>query len=205
LNDSNDEQTVKELLSTVNIVLRMYFDVRRQRRQNELDLANKQSALVAEFEKLDQPLSEREAELAASLREQLIPNRVRLLTGKLKSFATTYGSVSWVQKRETLKVIDPKGLEKMARRDRKLGMLGKFVREWKHDAKKVAVWLKANPDQAKRYEPFVKRDGGYDELFVQSNDAYIKEFDPNRLTDKSVNLGPVDDNKDAEDNASPDA
>lgn len=194
VSDTNEEpQPVKELRQSINQTLREYFDVRRQRSQNQLDLANKQSALVAEFEKIDKPLGEREDALAATIRQLVIPNRLLLLTGKLRSFAGTYGNVAFKKKAETLKITDAAGFEKQARRDGNLKRLGKFVRTWKPTMKVVTEWLKSNPDQAKRYDPFVERGGGFDELFVQSNDAYITEFDPNRLTVKSVNLGPAED------------
>lgn len=203
MNDSNEEnQSVKDLAQAIGQSLREYFDVRRQRSQNRLDLANQQTALVAEFEKIDKPLGEREDALASKIRQQVIPNKVLLLSGKLKSFATTYGSVSFKKKAETTKIVDAAGFENQARRDGNLKRLGKFVRTWKPDIKAVAAWLKSNPDEAKRYEPFIERGGDFDELLVQSNAAYIKEFDPNRLTEKAINLGPVDDK--VEDEASDD-
>jgi phage host-nuclease inhibitor protein Gam len=194
---------ISELLGSVNEALREYFDVRRQRAENALAQQKEQDVLTAKYSELDKPLAEREAELGAKLRELLVPNKAMLLTGKLRSFKTTFGIVSYKQKAETTKVVDVNGLRKQARKDGKLTTLGEFTRTWKpKKIKDIQAWLKANPKLAAKYLPFLESSGGFDELFVKPDTAYFTEYDTNRLTNESVNLGRADD---AEDDKSPDA
>jgi hypothetical protein len=196
------EDPTASLLKKINKTLRKYFDVRRQRAEHKLTHDKKLAKLKTKFDQVDQPLATLEAELAAKLRGLIIPNRVKLIIGKRKAFATTFGVVSFSKKPLSFKVTDPKGLEKLARKERRLNKLGKFVRTWKHNAKSIDTWLKADPEAAARYAAFVEKTGDYDELFVQPTDPYLTQFDPDQLTAKSVNLGPApDDVKDE----SPDA
>lgn len=204
MTDSNEpNEGIKQLLTQVNVALREFFDVRRQRAENALAQQKAQDALTAKYSELDQPLAEREAELGSRLRELLVPNKAKLLTGKLRSFKTTFGIVSYKQKAETTKVIDAEGLRRQAKKDGKLTTLGEFTRTWKpKKIKDIQAWLKDNPKLAAKYLPFLDTDGGFDELLVKPDTAYFTEYDTNRLTNHSVNLGRADDN---EDDKSPDA
>lgn len=188
------DTTDKKLTSVVQAIgetLKKYFDVRRERAMLKLKHDKKVAKATAKFQEADEPLGKLEAELLLELRALIIPNKMILLSGKLKSFATAFGSVSFAHKTEAYRVTDPKGFEQKARKERRLTLLGKFVRTWKPDAKKIDKWLRTDPYAVKRYEPFVEKVGGYDELFVQPNDVYLTDYDPNRLTARSVNLGPA--------------
>lgn len=195
------EDPVTSLRRQIGTTLKQYFDVRRQRAELKLDHEKKQRKLTEKYEKKDAPLGTLEAELAATLRALVIPNELVLITGRLRSFAARYGNVSFKKKAVSTKIVDPAGFERQARKDRLLTKLGKFVRTWKPDSKAAIAWLQANPVPATKYEPFLERDGGYDELFVRPNEPYLTEFDPNQLTVKAVNLGRTDNSQDE----SPDA
>jgi hypothetical protein len=198
--DSDKKAPPMELLGKINDSLRAYFDVRRQRSELRLAQQKEQDALAAKYDELDKPLSAQEAELASTLRSLLVPNKAILLTGKLRSFKTTFGIVSYKQKAETTKVINADGLRKQAKKDGKLTTLGEFTRTWKpKKIKDIQAWLAANPKSAPKYAPFLETDGGFDELFVKPDTAYFTEFDPNKLTNSSVNLGLAEN----EDNTSP--
>lgn len=194
----------KKFFKTLSQTLKEFFDVRRERAANTLKLEKKQAKLSDKFARLDEPLAQREEELAEVLRALLVPNKFRLLTGKLRSFKTTYGEVSYSKKKETTSITDAKGLEKQARKDGNLGALGKFTRTWKPVLTNVVSFMETKPQSVtKKYEPFLAYDGGYDELFVKPNEPYIKEFDPDRLSVSRVPLGPSPD-PDSQDE-SPDA
>ncbi|MGB3946187.1 MAG: hypothetical protein WBK76_05120 [Candidatus Saccharimonadales bacterium] len=171
--------------------LRKYFNVRRQRAELKLDYEAKKAKLDKKFSQEDEPLGKLQAELEVELRALVIPNRVILLTGRLKSFATSFGSVSLKEKPESFTIINASGVEAQARKDGWLNKLGKFTRTWKTDAR-----------AAQRYKPFVEQTGGYEELFVKPNSTYYTDYDPDQLTPKSINLGAVTDSSQDE---SPDA
>lgn len=204
MHDSSSENLPsRELLSSIGEALRTYFDARRQRAQYALELQKEQDHLSQKYARLDAPLALLESEMAAELRELLVPNKALLLGGKLRSFKATYGIVSFKRKAETTKVVDVDGLRKQAKKDRKLTTLGTFTRTWKpKKIKDIQAWLKNNPEQAAKYLPFLQTDGGFDELYVKPDTAFFTKYDPNRLTESAVNLGRADD---AEDETSPDA
>lgn len=185
------DNKLSDVLQTLGETLKKFFDVRRERAMLKLKHDKKVAKATAKFQEADEPLSKLEAELLLELRALVIPNKAILLSGKLKSFATTFGIVSFTQKAEAYRVTDPKGFEKKARRERRLRELGNIVQTWKPNAKLINKWLQSNPAAAKRFGPFIEKVGGYDELFVQPNDAYLTDYDPNRLTVRSVNLGPA--------------
>lgn len=190
MTDTTDSQRTG-VLETLGDTLRKYFDVRRERAALKLKYDRKVARVTAKFQKADESLGKLETELFLELRALIIPNKALLLSGKLKSFATTFGIVSFTNKPLAYRVKDPKGFEQKARKERRLSLLGKFVRTWKPDAKKIDAWLKSDAKAAKRYGVFVEKVGDYDELFVKPNDAYLTSYDPNRLTAEKVNLGPV--------------
>jgi len=204
LNDSSNAQgeAKKTLLKTINTALKEYFDVRRQRAELKLKYEKKQAAVTTKYQAKDEPLAVLEAELAIKLRALIVPNELLLLGGKLRSFATTFGKVSFKRKAETTKIVDAAGFEQQARKDRNLTTLGSFVRTWKPlPIKDIKSWMKANPKAARRYAPFMETGGDYDELYVKPNEPYLTEHDPNQLTASSVNLGKVEVSQDE----SPDA
>lgn len=203
-NDSNGgDKPPTQLLSSISKALQAYFNVRRQRAQYALERQTEQDHLSEKYAKLDAPLAKLESEMAAQLRELLIPNKTLLLTGKLRSFKTMFGIVSFKQKAVTTKVADPEGLRRQAKKDGKLTTLGEFTRTWKpKKIKGIQTWLKDNPKQAAKYLPFLQTDGGFDELYVKPDDAFFTQYDPNKLTESAVNSGRADD---AEDDTSPDA
>lgn len=193
----------KKFFKTLNQTLKDYFDVRRDRAANKLKLEKKQAKLTEKFALMDEPLAKLEDELAETLRALLIPNKARLLTGRLRSFKTNYGEVFFAKKKESTSIKDPKGLEKQARKDGNLRTLGKFTRTWKPVLTAVVEFMATKPEAiTKKYEPFLSHDGGYDELSVKPNEPYIKEYDPNRLSVSKVPLGPAPDSQDEQ---SPDA
>lgn len=205
MNDSTNstEEPKKGLLKTINQTLKEYFDVRRERAEIKLVFEKKQSKLAAKYQKSDEPLATLEEELAIKLRSLIIPNELILLGGKLRSFATHFGKISFKKKAETTKVADPAGFEATARKDGTLTTLGSFTRTWKpFKIKDILAWMAANPKRAKKYQQFMEKNGGYDELFVKPNDPYLTDHDPNRLTVESVNLGEA---KISQDEQSPDA
>jgi hypothetical protein len=196
MDDSTNQEAAlpKRFMETLNDALKEYFDVRRDRAALKLKLEKKQSKLNDKFALRDALLAAREAELAATLRGLLIPNKALLLSGKLRSFKTTYGEVFFAKKRESTSIKDVRGLEKRARRDGNLKALGKFKRTWSPSLDSVVKFIKDQPKAvAKKYEPFLSHSGGFDELSVRPNEPYITEFDPNRLSVNKVNLGPAPD------------
>lgn len=172
--------------------LRKYFGVRRQRAELKLDYDNKKAKLDKKYHQADEPLAKLQAELEAELRALVIPNRVVLLTGRLKSFATTFGSVSIKEKPESFTIVNPGGIEDQARKDGWLNKLGKFTRTWKPDASVVIDLMKTDARAAKRYAPFVEQTGGFEEMRVRPNETYYTDYDPDRLTPKSINLGSIE-------------
>ncbi len=182
--------------------LRKYFNVRRQRAELKLDYEAKKAKLDKKFSQADEPLGKLQAELEVELRALVIPNRVILLTGRLKSFATSFGSVSLKEKPESFTIINASGVEAQARKDGWLNKLGKFTRTWKPEAKVIVNLMKTDARAAQRYKPFVEQTGGYEELFVKPNSTYYTDYDPDQLTPKSINLGAVTDSSQDE---SPDA
>jgi hypothetical protein len=204
MHDSSSENLPsRELLSSIGEALRTYFDARRQRAQYALELQKEQDHLSQKYARLDAPLALLESEMAAELRELLVPNKALLLGGKLRSFKATYGIVSFKQKAETKKVSNADGLRMQAKKDGKLTTVGYFTRTWKpKKIKDILAWLKENPKLAPKYEQFLETTGGYDELYVKPDTAFFTKYDPNRLTESAVNLGRADD---AEDETSPDA
>lgn len=191
------------LVKKIGKRLRKYFEIRRERAELKLDHDKKAARLTAKFEKADEPLAKHQAELEAEIRALIVPNRVALMSGKLKSFATAFGLVSLTWKPASFTITDPKGLEQQARKDGDLKRLGKFKRTWSPTAKLVIDMMKSDTKRAKRYGPYVQPTGGFDELFVQPNETYYTDYDPNQLTPKSVNLGQVTD--DTSQDESPDA
>lgn len=185
------DSTSPDVIKTIGQTLKQFFDIRRERAELKLKYDKRIAKATAKFQKADEPLAQQEALLFTELRTLIIPNKAMLLSGKLKSFATTFGIVSFGQKAESYKVVDPKAFEKKARQERRLTQLGKFVRSWKPDANTISNWLKSDPKAAERYSSVVEKVGGYDELSVKPNDSYLTDYDPNRLTAKSVNLGQV--------------
>jgi phage host-nuclease inhibitor protein Gam len=186
------EDPTTNLKKKVGKRLRKYFSIRRQRAELKLGYDNKKAKLDKKFNKADEPLAKLQAELEAELRALVIPNRVILMAGKLKSFATTFGSVSIKEKPESFKIIKDEGVEAPARKDGWRDKLGKFTRTWKPDAKVIINLMKTDPKAAKRYAPYVDHTGGFEEMFVKPNETYYTDHDPDRLTPKSVNLGSVE-------------
>ena len=180
-----------DLAKTIGKRLRKYFNTRRQRAELKLDYDKKKAKLDKKFSSADEPLATLQAELEAELRALVIPNRVILLSGRIKSFATTFGSVSFKEKSESFTIVDADGVQAQARKDGLLNKLGKFTRTWKPSAKDVIKLMKSDARAAKRYAPFVQRTGGYEEMFVKPNSTYYTDFDPNQLTPSSINLGAV--------------
>lgn len=189
----SDAGALKTLVQAIGPKLKEYFDVRRERAENKIKFDKKQSKLTAKYAKADEPLARREEELAAALRELIIPGKLLLISGKIKSVATTFGNISFASKPVAYRVIDARGFEAKARKERRLNQLGQLVKTWKPNAKNISKWLQSDQAAAKRYAPFVERVGGYDELSVKPNAAYLTDFDPNRLTEQGVNLGPAPD------------
>lgn len=204
MDDSTNAETPlpKSFFKKLNDTLKEYFDVRRDRAGNKLKLEKKQAKLNDKFALKDEPLAKREDELAEVLRTLLIPNKARLLTGKLRSFKTNYGEVFFAKKKKSTSITDAKGLEKQARKDGNLRELGKFKRSWSPVLTAVVKFIDTKPKSiTKKYEPFLAHDGDYDELSVRPNEPYIAEFDPDHLSVSKVNLGPAPDSQDE----SPDA
>jgi hypothetical protein len=181
MNDSTNQEAAlpNQFMETLNDALKEYFDVRRDRAALKLKREKKQAKLSNKFALRDAPLAAREAELAATLRGLLIPNKALLLSGKLRSFKTTYGEVFFAKKRDSTSITNPSGLEKRARRDGNLKALGKFKRTWSPNLAEVVAFIKTQPKAvAKKYEPFLSHSGGFDELSVRPNEPYVTEFDP---------------------------
>jgi phage host-nuclease inhibitor protein Gam len=196
MNDSTSQKAElpKRFMETLNDALKEYFDVRRDRAALKLKQEKKQAKLSDKFAQRDAPLVAREAELKEILRGLLIPNKAMLLSGKLRSFKTTYGEVFFTKKRESTSFTDTRGLEAQARKDRNLKALGKFKRTWSPNLDAVVAFIKNQPKAvAEKYEPFLSTSGGFDELSVRPNEPYITEFDPNRLSYSKVKLGPAPD------------
>lgn len=173
---------------SIGELLRELFDIRRQRLQLQNEYLIEESKRKDVFAIEDAPLAKRQAKIVGELHTLITNNKGNLLTGKLKSFAMTYGKVAFKAKRLVFKIADKKAVEKLARKDGILNTVGKFERVWKPDAKALEAWLAANPGKAKKYAPFVEKTGGYDEVFAQPNGAYLTEFDPNRLTAEGIKL-----------------
>jgi hypothetical protein len=188
--DPNKKAT---LLGEINSTLKTYFDARRQRAQLRLKFERKQAKLTSKFEQEDLPQKAIEEEAAARLRELIVPNSALLISGKLRSFATNFGSVSFKKKPVTESIVDKASFERVARTDGTLKVLGTFTRTWKpKPIKEIKAWMASNPKRAKKYASLITENGGEDQLFVKPSDPYLKEYDPNRLTPESVNLGVVE-------------
>lgn len=188
--------SVYDYQAEISDLLKRLFDVARRRKQLKNEYDQRLGALKAIYERDDKVYAQQLKEAKSALYELVTENKSKLLTGTLKSFAMLYGKVAFKQKRKTFKVTDKSAVEKLARKDRILTSVGQFERVWKPDAKKLEQWLERNPDKAAQYEAFVERDGGYDEIFAQPNDAYLTKFDPNRLSNESIKLEAPDESKD---------
>lgn len=189
-----------DVQQAISGLLKQLFDIRRQRVSLKNDFEDAQAVLKQEFTAQDDPLAQSQAAIMAQLHQLLTQHKLGLLSGTLKSFAMIYGKVSYKSKRRTFKVTDKSAVEKLARGDGILTKVCGFTRAWKIDLKQFEDWLEKNPSKAAKYQAFIERDGGYDEIFASPNGTYLTQFDPNRLTEKSIKIeGPPgkDDSPDA--------
>ncbi|HEX8390406.1 MAG TPA: hypothetical protein VF597_03225 [Candidatus Saccharimonadales bacterium] len=193
-------QKLDAIVRQLNELARQLFDLARLRKkvtdEYKADQEARKSAYEAErdrrkvaFDTVISPIQFQIDQARKEMTELVSQHRSALLTGSLKSFATTMAIFSYRKAPLSFKLEDSTAATAVARKLGILRQVGKMRISWDIDPAKLKTYLDTHPGAVESFADCVRfADPDAQSLSAKPNDAYLTMHDSDQLSDAAIKL-----------------